>query len=667
MSYHMMMQSTEIPFSPPPPPISLRHHPTLLTMNRAAASSATMRPWPGSFPTQSKSLPFASFGNANCMEQLLVHCAEAIDNNDATPAQQILWVLNNIARPDGDSTQRLTCAFLRALISRAALTGTCKMVIPHFNPINSPHKFSLLELAHFVDLTPWHRFGFTAANSIILEAISDLPVVHIVDLSISHCMQIPTLIDSIATRLDAPGRVPPIVKLTVGAISDEIPPVSDLLSYDELGMRLINFARFRNIVLEFKAIPTSPSDGFASLLEEIRQSKLYSNDAAAVIVNCQMSLHLLQEEEVSSSSSSSMRGMFLQAVRSLEPSMVVVVEEDVDFTARSLVGRLRSAFNHMWIPFDTVDTFLPRGSQQREWFEAEVCWKIENVIAHEGPARVERQEPRARWALRMREAEFQGIEFGDEGTTEVKAMLEEHAAGWVSKKEEDDLVLTWKGHNVVFASAWVAGKLSWRENELSSSRRGGETNSEGTGGCRAARVVRILGCGGAPILMLGKSEFDELCMVIVGHENIGLHNYLIKSIVQHLRREAWHGDLSVEEGEEVDQVAISPGIHSRGSVTPPLGIPWNGKGNRKVRSDLSSYAAHAETCYGSCELPDTSSLRKRLEHKLENERLRISLDCVGLDVFRKRLIMPSLKLASSRIENKQQNQIPISASMLRTS
>jgi hypothetical protein len=34
-------------------------------------------------------------------------------------------------------------------------------------------------------------------------------------------------------------------------------------------------------------------------------------------------------------------------------------------------------------------------------------------------------------------------------------MLDEHAAGWGLKKEDDDLVLTWKGHNVVFASAWL--------------------------------------------------------------------------------------------------------------------------------------------------------------------------------------------------------------------
>lgn len=115
---------------------------------------------------------------------------------------------------------------------------------------------------------------------------------------------------------------------------------------------------------------------------------------------------------------------------------------------------------------------------------------------------------------------------------------------------------------------------------------------------------------------------------------------------------------SVEDGEEVDQAAISPGIHSRSPVTPPLGIPWNGKGNRKVLSSLSSSGIQVESCQGDGELPNTSSLKKRLEQKLEKEGMRISLDCVnllnnGLDTYLKRLIKPSLELASSRVGNKR--------------
>ncbi|KAK9670284.1 hypothetical protein RND81_13G191400 [Saponaria officinalis] len=118
---------------------------------------------------------------------------------------------------------------------------------------------------------------------------------------------------------------------------------------------------------------------------------------------------------------------------------------------------------------------------------------------------------------------------------------------------------------------------------------------------------------------------------------------------------------SVEDGEEVDQAAISPGIHSRSPVTPPLGVPWNGKGNRKVFNSLSS-SIHIETCQRNGELPETSSLKKRLEQKLEKEGMRVSVDCVnllnnGLDTFLKRLIKPSLELTISRVGNKGLHQM----------
>ncbi|KAI9113494.1 hypothetical protein K1719_015421 [Acacia pycnantha] len=106
----------------------------------------------------------------------------------------------------------------------------------------------------------------------------------------------------------------------------------------------------------------------------------------------------------------------------------------------------------MWIPYDTVETLLQIGGKQRQWYEADICWKIENVIAQEGFERVERLEGKIRWEQRMRNAEFQGTSFSHDAVSEVKAMLDEHAATWGFKKQDQHLLLTWKGHNVVFAS-----------------------------------------------------------------------------------------------------------------------------------------------------------------------------------------------------------------------
>ncbi|XVF59298.1 hypothetical protein PTKIN_Ptkin07bG0264400 [Pterospermum kingtungense] len=429
------------------------------TMNKNQIQRA--RPWPG-FPT-SKGL--GSYGDANYMEQLLVHCANAIESNDATLAQQILWVLNNIAPPDGDSNQRLTCAFLRALIFRAAKSGTFKMLaamanIAHCKLSIDIHTFSAIELASFVDLTPWHRFGFTAANAAILEAVEGYSVIHMVDLSLTHCMQIPTLIDAIANRLEGP----PLVKVTVagGTATGEnnFPTMLDL-SYEELGSKLVNFARSRNVMLEFRVVPSSYADGFSSLIEQLLvQHLLYPESGEALVINCHMMLHYIPEETLSplsctNSNPCSLRTMFLKALRGLDPTVVVLVDEDADLTSNNLVCRLRSAFNYLWIPYDAVETFLPKGSKQRQWYEASICWKIENVIAHEGLQRVERLEPKSRWVQRMQSAHFRGLSFSEDVVAEVKTMLDEHAAGWGLKKEEDGLVLTWKGHNVVFSTTWV--------------------------------------------------------------------------------------------------------------------------------------------------------------------------------------------------------------------
>nr|XP_029116868.1 scarecrow-like protein 32 [Elaeis guineensis] len=459
-----MMQFGES--APPSPPlINLNGQALRLDLTPPEAPLHRPRPWPG-FPISSKSL--GSFNTAGCMEQLLLHCADAIEANDATLAQQLIWVLHNIAPPDGDSNQRLTAAFLHALIARASKTGSCNMLgaVAAAHPADADlalhtHRFSAVDLVSFVDLTPWHRFGYSAANAAIAEAVEGFPVIHIVDLSTTHCMQIPTLIDLLAGRPEGP----PILRLTIpsptAAATTMPPPILDL-SYDELGAKLVNFARSKNVAMEFRVIPSNPCDAFDTLIEQLRVQQLVSDGGEALIVNCQMMLHYIPDETagaisstMSMTSSISLRSAFLKVLRSLEPTLVTLVDEDADFTAGDVVGRLRSAFNYLWIPYDAVDTFLPKGSEQREWYEAGVRWKIENVIAHEGLQRVERLESKGRWAQRMRAAGFRGVGFSEEAVGEVKGMLEEHSAGWGLKREEEDFVLTWKGHNVVFATAWV--------------------------------------------------------------------------------------------------------------------------------------------------------------------------------------------------------------------
>ncbi|CAD6271677.1 unnamed protein product [Miscanthus lutarioriparius] len=354
------------------------------------------------------------------IQQLLLHCAAALESNDATLAQQAMWVLNNIAFSQGDPSQRLTSWLLRALVARA-----CRLCVPAgaaqaaaaSAPAPRERAMSVTELAEYVDLTPWHRFGFTASNGAILRAVAGSAAVHVVDLSLG--------------------------------VSDE-----------EIGLRLANFAKSKGVQLEFSVVkcgspspsPTSSPpkkqvalcQDLASVLSD-RQS-LGLRDGEALVVNCQSWLRHVAPGS---------RDAFLDAVRALNPCLVTVTDEDADLDSPSLATRIAGCFDFHWILFDALDTSAPRDSPRRVEHEAAVGWKIESVVGADDADGAERSESGARLAERMRRNGFASVGFDEEAAGEVRRLLSEHATGWGVKREEDMLVLTWKGHGAVYTGAWT--------------------------------------------------------------------------------------------------------------------------------------------------------------------------------------------------------------------
>ncbi|KAF9608037.1 hypothetical protein IFM89_005187 [Coptis chinensis] len=400
-----------------------------------------------------------------CIEKLLLHCASALESNDVTLAQQVMWVLNNVASSIGDPNQRLASWFLRALISRASMVCPPSTMNFH-NPIQRTRtrtkSMSVTELADYVDLTPWHRFGYCASNSAILKAVQEHQKVHIIDFSITHCMQWPTLIDILAKRPQGP----PSLRITVPSCRPPVPPFLNV-STQEVGARLANFAKSRNIPFDFQVINTSScgpaSDHVLSvdfyselLLSQLSSSFLNISDDEALVINCQNWLRYLSDEPAGENTQDiSLRERFLKIIRSLHPCIFVVVDEDADLASPSLSSRITACFNYLWIPFDALETFLPKDSCQRTEYEADIGHKIENIISFEGLNRIERLETGVQLVQRMNKAKFVSATFCEETLKEVKFLLDEHASGWGMKREDDMLVITWKGHNSVFAAAWV--------------------------------------------------------------------------------------------------------------------------------------------------------------------------------------------------------------------
>lgn len=426
---------------------------------------------PSLFNTPQSSLSGALKGclgslDGACIEKLLLHCASALEHNDGTLVQQVMWVLNNVASLVGDPNQRLTSWFLRALVSRASKVCPTAMDFDGSSTIRR-RQMSVTELAVYVDLIPWHRFGFCASNSAIFKAIEGYSKVHILDFSITHCMQWPTLIDALAKRPEGP----PSLRITVPSCRPPVPPFLNVSS-EEVGLRLSNFAKFRDVPFEFNVIDdpsylasteimpkeSSHDFHFESLLNHLTPSVLNLRDDEALVINCQNWLRYLSniEQKGSSVQYSSLRDAFLRTVKAFNPCIVIVVDEDSDLSAPSLSSRITTCFNYLWIPFDALETFLPKDSSQRIEYESDIGHKIENIISFEGLQRIERLEPGIKVSERMKNAGFFSVPFCEDTIGEVRSLLEEHASGWGMKRGEDHmLMLTWKGHNSVFATAWV--------------------------------------------------------------------------------------------------------------------------------------------------------------------------------------------------------------------
>ncbi|CAN8264164.1 unnamed protein product [Cochlearia groenlandica] len=101
--------------------------------------------------------------------------------------------------------------------------------------------------------------------------------------------------------------------------------------------------------------------------------------------------------------------------------------------------------------------------------------------------------------------------------------------------------------------------------------------------------------------------------------------------------------LSLEDGEEVDQLIQ---CWRSQPIEAPFGVNLR---------DVIKTRHHIGTCYSTSDLPDSVSLKKKLEDglRIKEEGLDVSLGFTntlnaGLNLFLKRLIKPCLELAASR-------------------
>ncbi|KAK6945044.1 Transcriptional factor DELLA, N-terminal [Dillenia turbinata] len=311
-----------------------------------------------------------------------------------------------------------------------------------FSPISTAcGGYSVLEneiLYHnFYEACPYLKFAHFTANQAILEAFDGYDCVHVIDFNLMHGLQWPALIQALALR---PGG-PPLLRLT--GIGPPSPDGRDTLR--EVGLRLAELARSVNVRFVFRGVA-------ASRLEDVKTWMLQVSSKEAVAINSIMQLHKLLYMDPGRGSAID---TVLSWIRSLNPRIITVVEQEADHNQPEFLDRFTEALYYYSTMFDSLEAcgLRPEKSLAEIHIQREIC----NILCCEGSGRIERHEPLVKWRTRLSESGFKPVHLGSNAFKQASMLLTLFSAeGYCVEEREGCLTLGWHSRPLIAASAWQA-------------------------------------------------------------------------------------------------------------------------------------------------------------------------------------------------------------------
>ncbi|KAG4949926.1 hypothetical protein AAZX31_15G201800 [Glycine max] len=371
---------------------------------------------------------------------MLLACAEAVGCRDNQQAELLLSRIWALASPSGDSLQRVSYCFAKGLKCRLSLlphnvianATLSSMDVPFITRENKLEAFQLL-----YQTTPYIAFGFMAANEAICQASQGKSSIHIVDLGMEHTLQWSSLIRALSSRPEGP----PTLRITGLTGNEENSKLQASMNV------LVEEASSLGMHLEFHII----SEHLTPCL--LTMEKLNLRKEEALCVNSILQLHKYVKES---------RGYLkeiLLSIKKLGPTALTVVEQDTNHNGPFFLGRFLESLHYYSAIFDSLEASMTRNSQHRMKIERlHFAEEIQNVVAYEGPDRIERHERVDQWRRQLGRAGFQVMPL--KCTSQVRMMLSVYDCdGYTLSYEKGNLLLGWKGRPVMMASAWQVASV----------------------------------------------------------------------------------------------------------------------------------------------------------------------------------------------------------------
>ncbi|XP_004502571.1 scarecrow-like protein 1 [Cicer arietinum] len=371
-------------------------------------------------------------------KQLLYECANAISEGNKEEATSMINSLRKMVSIQGEPSQRIAAYMVEGLAARLAESG--KSIYRALRCKEPPSSDRLAAMQILFEVCPCFKFGFIAANNAITEAVKDDRKVHIIDFDINQGSQYINLIQTLASRPCKPSHV----RLT--GIDDPESVQRSIGGLNIIGQRLEKLAESLGLSFEFRAVASRTSIVTPSML------KLNCCPDEALVVNFAFQLHHMPDESVSTINE---RDQLLRLVKSMNPKIVTVIEQDVNTNTTPFLQRFVEAYNYYSAVFESLDVTLPRESQDRMNVERQCLARdIVNTVACEGEDRIERYEVAGKWRARITMAGFNSSPMSSNVSDEIRKLIKMYCDRYNIKEEKGALHFGWEDKNLIVASAW---------------------------------------------------------------------------------------------------------------------------------------------------------------------------------------------------------------------
>jgi hypothetical protein len=403
---------------------------------------------------RSQAVAAEDHGNGLHLIHLLLITATAVDQNKVGSAMENLTELYRTVSPTGRSLQRVVAYFADGLAARLLTRKS-----PFYNMImkDPTDEEEFLAFTDLYRVSPYYQFAHFTANQCIIEAFEkeedqNNRTLHVVDFDVSYGFQWPSLIQSISEKASSGNRIS--LRITgFGRTLEELQETED---------RLVSFSKgFRNLNFEFQGLLRGCSSN-SKLNVNLRKKK---NETLAV--NLVFYMNTLNDDEKISDT--------LKSVHSLNPSVIILVEQEGSRSPRSFLSRFMESLHCFAALFDSLDDCLPLKSTERLSIEKNHLGKeIKSLLNYDknGDSNCLTYERMETWKARMENHGFMGIKLSSKSIIQAKLLLKirspstcplqlegESGGGGgggfrVSERDGGGISLGWQDRCLLTASAW---------------------------------------------------------------------------------------------------------------------------------------------------------------------------------------------------------------------